>query len=143
MHSRQPRHLWYWRTRCHLRSKLPLFRAHPWDGKVTIDEINGIKDQSIGMLAVAFVILISTAIEAKGSGLGQSITNFHATIVLNLSLINNTSTFIWFLLWKAWLSPRPGRAGSGSSSLPFVALERAMLEQVSNTEVEISGNLFN
>src|SRR5712671_4503214 len=73
--------------------------AHLWDGKVTIDEITGIKDQSIGMLAIAFAILISTAIEAKGSGRGQSITNFHAAVVLDLSWMNNTSTFIWFLLY--------------------------------------------
>jgi len=73
--------------------------AHLWDGKVTIDEINGIKDQSIGMLAVAFAILVSTVIEAKGSGRGQSITSFHAAVVLDLSWMNNTSTFIWFLLY--------------------------------------------
>jgi len=73
--------------------------AHLWDGKVTIDEIKGIKDQSIGMLAIAFAILISTVIEAKKFGLGQSITNFHAAVVLDLSWMNNTSTFIWFLLY--------------------------------------------
>jgi len=73
--------------------------AHLWDGKVTIDEIKGIKDQSIGMLAIAFAILISTIIEAKGPGQGQSVTNFHAAVVLDLSWMNNTSTFIWFLLY--------------------------------------------
>ncbi|KAH9956251.1 hypothetical protein BC827DRAFT_1098586, partial [Russula dissimulans] len=73
--------------------------ADLWDGIVTADEIKGIKDQSIGMLAIAFAILISTAIEAKGSGQGQSITNFHAAVVLDLSWMNNTSTFIWFLLY--------------------------------------------
>jgi len=73
--------------------------AHLWDGKVTIDELNGIKDQSISMLPIAFAILISTIIEAKGFGRGQSITNFHAAVVLNLSWMNNTSTFIWLLLY--------------------------------------------
>jgi len=73
--------------------------AHLWDGRVTIDEIKGIKDQSIGMLAIAFAILISTVIEAKRLGLSQSITNFHAAVVLDLSWMNNTSTFIWFLLY--------------------------------------------
>jgi len=72
--------------------------AHLWDGKVTI---KGVRDQSIGMLAVAFAILISTAIEAKGSCQGQSITNFHAAVVLYLSWMNNTSTFIWFLTTEA------------------------------------------
>src|SRR5712675_2763099 len=78
--------------------------AHLWDGKVTIDEIKGIKDQSIGMLAIAFAVLISTVIEAKGSGRGQSITNFHAAVVLDLSWMNNTSTFIWFLLYAHYRS---------------------------------------
>src|SRR5712672_2133168 len=73
--------------------------AHLWDGKVTIDELNGIKDQSISMLPIAFAILISTIIEAKGPGQGQSVTNFHAAVVLDLSWMNNTSTFIWFLLY--------------------------------------------
>ena len=51
------------------------------------------------MLAVAFAILISTVIEAKTSGRGQSITNFHTAVVLDLSFMNNTSTFILFLLY--------------------------------------------
>ena len=57
--------------------------------------------QSIGMLAIAFAILISTVIQttAKTSRRGQSITNFHAAIILDLSWMNNTSTFIWFLLY--------------------------------------------
>jgi len=50
--------------------------AHLWDGKVTINEIKGIKDQFIGMLAVAFAILISTAIEAKGSDPANQLPTF-------------------------------------------------------------------
>jgi len=73
--------------------------AHLWDGKVSGDEIAGVKDQSIGMLAVAFAILVSAMVEAKGHGPGQSLTSFHAAIVLDLSWMNNTSTFIWFLLY--------------------------------------------
>src|SRR5712671_1571429 len=73
--------------------------SHLWDGKVSGDEIAGVKDQSIGMLAVAFAILVSAMVEAKGHGPGQSLTSFHAAIVLDLSWMNNTSTFIWFLLY--------------------------------------------
>ncbi|KAJ6489854.1 hypothetical protein C8R45DRAFT_199254 [Mycena sanguinolenta] len=72
--------------------------AHLADGKISTDELKGIQDQSIGMLAVAFAILISTVVEAKAKG-GPLITNFHAAIILDLSWMNNTSTFIWFLLY--------------------------------------------
>ncbi|KAJ7817106.1 hypothetical protein B0H14DRAFT_2238092, partial [Mycena olivaceomarginata] len=73
--------------------------AHLWDGKVSADEMKGVKDQSIGMLAIAFTILISTIIQAKTSVEGQSITSFHAAVILDLSWMNNTSTWIWFLLY--------------------------------------------
>ncbi|KAF7345256.1 Multiple ankyrin repeats single kh domain [Mycena sanguinolenta] len=72
--------------------------AHLADGKISTDELKGIQDQSIGMLAVAFAILISTVVEAKAKG-GPLITNFHAAVILDLSWMNNTSTFIWFLLY--------------------------------------------
>jgi hypothetical protein len=94
--------------------------VHLWDRKISKDELNGIKDQSIGMLAIAFSILITTIILAKGAGSNQTITNYHAAIVLDLSWMNNTSTWIWFILyvhhrskldvnptkptWRAWYS---------------------------------------
>jgi hypothetical protein len=70
-----------------------------WDGKISRDELKGIKDQSIGMLAVAFSILITTIILAKGAGGNETITNYHAAVVLFLSWMNNTSTWIWFILY--------------------------------------------
>ena len=73
--------------------------VHLWDGEVSLEEMSGIMDQSIGMLAIAFAILVSTAIQATAKTSGQSITNFHAAIILDLSWMNNTSTFIWFLLY--------------------------------------------
>ncbi|KAJ7171299.1 hypothetical protein C8R46DRAFT_895136, partial [Mycena filopes] len=72
---------------------------HLQDGYISDDEMNGIKDQSIGMLAVAFAILISTIIQAKTAVQGQPITGFHAAVILDLSWMNNTSTWIWFLLY--------------------------------------------
>jgi len=91
-----------------------------WDSTISQDELAGIRDQSIGMLAVTFSILITTAILAKGTGGVPSISNYHAVIVLNLSWMNNTSTWIWFILfvhhrstlnykptdatWEAWCS---------------------------------------
>ncbi|KAJ7240245.1 hypothetical protein C8J57DRAFT_102581 [Mycena rebaudengoi] len=88
-----------------------------WDGKVTVDELAGLQDQSIGMLAIAFAILLTTVTLAAGSH--PSVSNYHAYIVLSLSWLNNTSTWIWFILhvyaqstatykpidatWKAWM----------------------------------------
>ena len=50
---------------------------------------------------LAFAILISAIVEAKegapANG-GGMISNYHAAIILDLSWMNNTSTFIWFLL---------------------------------------------
>ncbi|KAJ7870126.1 hypothetical protein B0H13DRAFT_1494296, partial [Mycena leptocephala] len=73
--------------------------AHLWDGKISADEMKGVEDQSIGMLAIAFAILISTIIQATNSVGGQPLTRFHAAVILDLSWMNNTSTWIWFLLY--------------------------------------------
>ncbi|KAJ7259753.1 hypothetical protein C8J57DRAFT_1017356, partial [Mycena rebaudengoi] len=78
--------------------------AHLRDGTVSSDEMKGVKDQSIGMLTVAFAILISTIIQATSTVDGQQITRFHAAIILDLSWMNNTSTWIWFLLYAHYLS---------------------------------------
>ncbi|KAJ7826133.1 hypothetical protein B0H14DRAFT_2368383, partial [Mycena olivaceomarginata] len=80
--------------------------VHLWDGKISRDELKGIKDQSIGMLAVAFAILLTTIILAKGAGGDQMITSYHATVVLDLSWMNNTSTWIWFILYAHHRSNR-------------------------------------
>ncbi|KAJ7430310.1 hypothetical protein B0H11DRAFT_1764634 [Mycena galericulata] len=74
--------------------------AHLWDGSISADELKGVKDQSIGMLAIAFAILISTIVEATTTNItGQGLTRFHAAVILDLSWMNNTSTWIWFLLY--------------------------------------------
>ena len=68
-----------------------------WDGEISVDELAGIQDQSTGMLAIAFAILITTASLAAGPN--PTVSNFHAAIILNLSWMNNTSTWIWFILY--------------------------------------------
>ncbi|KAJ7132566.1 hypothetical protein C8R44DRAFT_551572, partial [Mycena epipterygia] len=78
--------------------------ANLWDGRISPNEMKGIKDQSIGMLAIAFAILISTVIQATTSVVGQPINGFHAAVILDLSWMNNTSTWIWFLLYAHYLS---------------------------------------
>ncbi|KAJ7659061.1 hypothetical protein DFH06DRAFT_1326902 [Mycena polygramma] len=83
--------------------------VHLWDRKISRDELKGIKDQSIGMLAVAFAILFTTIILAKGAGGDQTITSYHAAVVLDLSWMNNTSTWIWFILYVHHRSKRDDR----------------------------------
>ncbi|KAH8795226.1 hypothetical protein DL96DRAFT_1431972, partial [Flagelloscypha sp. PMI_526] len=67
------------------------------DGEITMDELAGIQDQSTGMLAIAFAILITTASLAAGHN--PTVSNYHAAIILDLSWMNNTSTWIWFILY--------------------------------------------
>ncbi|KAJ7169002.1 hypothetical protein C8R46DRAFT_1268736 [Mycena filopes] len=78
--------------------------VHLKDGSTSDEEMKGIKDQLIGMLAVAFAILISTIIQAKAAIQGQPITGFHAAVILDLSWMNNTSTWVWFLLYAHHIS---------------------------------------
>ena len=67
------------------------------DGYVSKDELKSIEEQSVAILIIAFAILISTVIQATTSADGLS--NYHASLILNLSWMNNTCTFIWFLLY--------------------------------------------
>jgi hypothetical protein len=68
-----------------------------WDGEISVDELAGIQDQSTGMLAIAFAILIATA--SLAAGRNPTVSNYHAAIILDLSWMNNTSTWIWFILY--------------------------------------------
>ncbi|KAJ7660988.1 hypothetical protein B0H17DRAFT_912486, partial [Mycena rosella] len=64
-----------------------------WDGNVSDYELESVETQSTTILITAFAILISAIVEARTVGL----SNFHASIVLSLSWMNNTNTFIYFL----------------------------------------------
>ncbi|EEB92427.1 hypothetical protein MPER_09065 [Moniliophthora perniciosa FA553] len=66
-----------------------------WDGEVTLYELESIEPQSTTILITAFAILISAMVQAQTLGL----SSFHAAIVLSLSWMNNTNTFIYFLLY--------------------------------------------
>ncbi|KAJ6528112.1 hypothetical protein B0H19DRAFT_538750, partial [Mycena capillaripes] len=127
MHSRQPRHRWNWSSRRNLCPKPSLLRAGcgaslGW--KISADEMKGVEAQSIGMLAIAFAILISTIIQATNSVEGQPLTRFHAAVILDLSWMNNTSTWIWFLLYAHRLSKAETRTGcSESLRCPLCRLE--------------------
>ncbi|KAF6750521.1 hypothetical protein DFP72DRAFT_1013217, partial [Ephemerocybe angulata] len=66
-----------------------------WDGKVTEGELEAAETQATTNLVIAFAILISSIVQAQTLGL----TNYHASIVLSMSWMNNTNAFIYFLLY--------------------------------------------
>ncbi|KAJ7506051.1 hypothetical protein B0H11DRAFT_329043, partial [Mycena galericulata] len=75
------------------------------DGKISNNEHEFIKDQSTNILLTAFGLLLSAIIQAKTA---QGLDNYHLALVLNLSWMNNTNTFIYLILFlhrKMWISP--------------------------------------
>ncbi|KAF5348289.1 hypothetical protein D9756_010518 [Leucocoprinus leucothites] len=66
-----------------------------WDGRVTRVELETLKTQSTAILVSAYGILFSTIIQAATT---NTLSNFHAIIVLNLSWMNDTNSFMYFLL---------------------------------------------
>ncbi|KAF5323909.1 hypothetical protein D9611_008312 [Ephemerocybe angulata] len=75
------------------------------DGKVTETELESAEKQATTNLVLAFAILISSMVQATTLGL----TSYHANIVLSMSWMNNTNTFIYFLLYVQHKSqPTPG-----------------------------------
>ncbi|KAF5319003.1 hypothetical protein D9611_012709 [Ephemerocybe angulata] len=73
---------------------IPAFWAL-FDGKVTQSELDAAETQATTNLVLAFAILISSIVQAQTLGL----TNYHASIILNMSWMNNTNAFIYFLLY--------------------------------------------
>ncbi|KAJ7273996.1 hypothetical protein C8J57DRAFT_249710 [Mycena rebaudengoi] len=76
-----------------------------WDGEVSLDELKAVEKQSTTILITAFAILISAMVQAWT----HRLSNFHASIILNLSWMNNTNTFIYLLLYIQHRS-QPGPA---------------------------------
>ncbi|KAJ7447778.1 hypothetical protein B0H11DRAFT_2335121, partial [Mycena galericulata] len=70
------------------------------NGSVAQRELESVGDQSTTNFATAFAILIAAIIEAKTVGL----SNFHGSIILSLSWMNNTNTFIYVLLYVQRMS---------------------------------------
>ncbi|KAH0586530.1 hypothetical protein H2248_007757 [Termitomyces sp. 'cryptogamus'] len=66
------------------------------DGNVSLKELERLEGQSTTILITALAILISTVIQAHRE---NGITNYHASIVLNLSWMNNTNLFIYLFLY--------------------------------------------
>ncbi|KAE9389221.1 hypothetical protein BT96DRAFT_866449, partial [Gymnopus androsaceus JB14] len=79
------------------------------DKIVSEGELTSLETQSTTILITAFAILISTIIQASTTA---GLTNFDATVILNLSWMNNTNTFIYLLLFvhrKASCAPQHAR----------------------------------
>ncbi|KAJ7124375.1 hypothetical protein C8R44DRAFT_619785 [Mycena epipterygia] len=83
------------------------------DGQVSPYELDSIETQSTTILITAFAILISAMVQTRSLGL----SSFHASIVLSLSWMNNTNTFIYFLLYVQYRSQTgPGQIKPDLSS---------------------------
>lgn len=70
------------------------------DGKIDLAELEAVERQSTTILITAFAILISAIIQVKTF----SLSSFHTSIILSLSWMNNTNTFIYFLLYISYKS---------------------------------------
>ncbi|KAJ3524699.1 hypothetical protein NMY22_g10888 [Coprinellus aureogranulatus] len=70
-------------------------------------EMESLETQAMTNLILAFAILISCGVQALTSVL----SNYHAYIILSMSWMNNTNTFVYFVLYvhyKANLKEGPG-----------------------------------
>ncbi|KAF5338352.1 hypothetical protein D9611_012506 [Ephemerocybe angulata] len=70
------------------------------NGKVTRGDLEAAETQATTNLVLAFAILVSFIVQALTLGL----VNYHASIVLSMSWLNNTNTFICFLLYIQYKS---------------------------------------
>jgi hypothetical protein len=73
----------------------PAFYSLINDRKVDLKELQTIEKQSTTILITAFAILISLIVQA----LRFNLSAFHTSLVLSLSWMNNTNTFIYFVLY--------------------------------------------
>jgi hypothetical protein len=73
----------------------PAFYALFNDGRADLVELRTVEKQSATILITAFAILVSMIVQARSFNLSA----FHTSIVLSLSWMNNTNTYIYFLLY--------------------------------------------
>ncbi|KAJ7937768.1 hypothetical protein B0H13DRAFT_1588224 [Mycena leptocephala] len=94
-----------------LLSFVPAFWALS-HGRVSEYELESVQTQSTTILLTAFAILISAMVQARTLGL----SNYHVSIILSLSWMNNTNTFIYFLLYVQHKSQGQHRIRRGFSA---------------------------
>ncbi|KAF8188452.1 hypothetical protein K438DRAFT_1504688, partial [Mycena galopus ATCC 62051] len=88
-----------------------------WDGSVARYELEAVETQSTTILITGFAILISAMVSATAQGSALILSSFHANVILGLSWMNNTNTFIYFLLYlqhRSQLGPRQIRSDLSS-----------------------------
>ncbi|KAF9006778.1 hypothetical protein BDZ89DRAFT_1079620 [Hymenopellis radicata] len=73
------------------------------DRRVSTSELQTLEAQSSTILITGFAILISAIIQATTTA---GLSDFHAIVVLNLSWMNNTSLFIYLLLFTHHVAER-------------------------------------
>ncbi|KAJ7208214.1 hypothetical protein GGX14DRAFT_112754, partial [Mycena pura] len=109
------------------------------DGKISNSEREFIKDQSTNILLTAFGLLLSAIIQAKTD---QGLDNYHLALVLNLSWLNNTNTFIYLVLFlhrKIWsLSPRDWSRGVFIRGLFCLSLKGTTANKSTPGDVEMA-----
>ncbi|KAF7329506.1 Multiple ankyrin repeats single kh domain [Mycena kentingensis (nom. inval.)] len=99
-----------------LLSFFPAVLAIIDDHKISATERELIEDQSTNILITAFALLISAIIQTKT---GDGLDNYHLALVLNLSWMNNTNTFIYLFLrlhrgsWRGSEEVSDAEAGVG------------------------------
>ncbi|KAK7456445.1 hypothetical protein VKT23_010693 [Stygiomarasmius scandens] len=127
-----------------------------WDGDVSAYELECIETQSTTILITAFAILISAMVEVQTVGM----SSFNAIVVLSMSWMNNTNTFIYFLLyvqhksqpgpehvdptWSAWVQHLKGRLSFHlvTSQIKYALKPDAQLEkdaQIATNDPEQQG----
>ncbi|KAH8834528.1 ankyrin repeat-containing domain protein [Flagelloscypha sp. PMI_526] len=116
------------------------------DKRVTEFELDSVENQSTTILITAFAVLLSTIVQAQKQG----ISNFHGLVILNLTWMNNTNTFVYFLLyihhrardgerwqdWKFWA--KKFRGGSLPKSRQLLGF---MVEKVFSKSVFVLGSI--
>jgi hypothetical protein len=107
-----------------LLSFMPAFYALV-DGKVDSIELKTIENQSTTILVTAFAILISTIVQALSQ---YGLSDFHTSVILNLSWMNNTNTFIYFILY---VHHRTGLTGDSRVSAEWAAWWRHVRQESS------------
>jgi hypothetical protein len=115
----------------------PAFYALFNDGRVDLVELKTVEEQSTTILITAFAILISLVVQA----LSLNLSAFHTSLVLSLSWMNNTNTFIYFLLYIHHKSdPERGEqriAPQWSKWIGHVAQAFRMRANTSHAEVDM------
>lgn len=100
------------------------------DGIVTPTEIESLETQSSTILISAFALLLSTIIEVLTT---EGLTNYHVTVILNLSWINNTNTFIYLILYfyrKANIRDDEGSSDSQSEKPPAITTRKIWMREI-------------